>query len=357
MKGAIMAVTSGFFDAVDHDRLYNAEDVGSLLDGVISDGILGTYGGHFEVTHPSSGLNINVASGRGWFKNTWIKNDDDLILTAEENTYSYTRIDTVVIDVNKTDAVRANNILIVKGGSTAPALIDEAAHKQYPIADIKIDASEVIEITDRRTETPYATSPLMSIPLYPIGAIYISTSNRNPGELFGGTWKQLSGEFLIGCGDNDDPQHPSHFSPLNRGGQWVHKLSVENLPSHTHEISLTTGSTGTGIRTRYLDGTTDGPDAIPPTFMGWAKLTGELESLELSNYAPASWNYPYGYQGCGSLDQKPVVGPSPYSVTQTEITDPTHKHSVSGATLSTGSGIEFAITPPYFAVYMWERTG
>ena len=352
-----MAVTSGFFDAIDHDRLYNAEDVGSLLDGVISDGILGTYGGHFEVTHPSNGLNINVASGRGWFKNTWIKNDDDLTLTAEENTYSYPRIDTVVIDINKTDAVRANTILIVKGGSSAPTLIDEAAHKQYPIADIKVDASEIIEITDRRTETPYATSPLMSIPYYPIGAIYISTSNRNPGELFGGTWKQLSGEFLIGCGDNDDPSHPSHFSPLTRGGQWAYPINESNLPSHRHSINITTDSSATGIRTRYLDGSTDA-QLTPPTIMGWAKTTTGLDDITIHNYLPAAWNYPYGYQGCGSLDVVPDVGPSPYSTTQTELSDPTHSHSISGKhTGYVGGGEELTITPPYFAVYMWERTG
>ena len=347
-----MAVTSGFFDAVDHDRLYNAEDVGSLLDGVISDGILGTYGGHFEVTHQSSGLNINVASGRGWFKNTWIKNDDDLTLTAEENTYSYHRIDTVVIDINKTDAVRANTILIVKGGSSAPTLIDEAAHKQYPIADIKVDASEIIEITDRRTETPYATSPLMSIPLYPIGAIYISTSNRNPGELFGGTWKQLSGEFLIGCGDNDDPSHPSHFSPLTRGGQWAYPITESNLPSHRHSVNITTSSAQANVKTRRFDDSVEGN-----TVMGWAQQTKGLESLDISNYLPAAWNYPFGYQGCGALDQQPNVGPSPYATTQTELVDHTHAHSVSGNTGYTGGNEEFTITPPYFAVYMWERTG
>lgn len=349
-----MAVTSGFFDSIDHDRLYNAEDVGSLLDGIVSDGILNSYGDHFVVRHDDgAGLDITVGSGRGWFKNTWIKNDDTLTLTAEQNTLNATRIDTVVIDVNKTDAVRANNILIVKGGTSRPTLIDEAAHKQYPIADIKVDPSgmSISEVIDRRTETPYATSPLMSMPYYPIGAIYISVSNIEPSTLFGGTWEQISGEFLIGCGHNDDPQHPSSFAPLTRGGQWAYEITESNLPNHRHSINVTTSNSQANVKTRRFD-----DNVIGSTFMGWAQETKGLSDLGISNYLPAAWNYPFGYQGSGALDQEPVVGPSPYATTQTELIDETHAHSITNQyTGYVGSGEEFTITPPFFAVYMWVR--
>lgn len=36
--------------------------------------------------------------------------------------------------------------------------------------------------------------------IYPIGSIYISTSSTNPHDLFGGTWEQIKGRFLIGVG-------------------------------------------------------------------------------------------------------------------------------------------------------------
>jgi len=36
--------------------------------------------------------------------------------------------------------------------------------------------------------------------IYPVGAIYISTSNINPGTLFTGAWEQIKGRFLIGSG-------------------------------------------------------------------------------------------------------------------------------------------------------------
>ena len=35
-----MAVTSGFFNSVNHDRLYDAEQLSSIFDGIIIDGVM-----------------------------------------------------------------------------------------------------------------------------------------------------------------------------------------------------------------------------------------------------------------------------------------------------------------------------
>ena len=37
--------------------------------------------------------------------------------------------------------------------------------------------------------------------VYPVGAIYLSTSEVSPGTLFGGTWERLKDRMLIGAGD------------------------------------------------------------------------------------------------------------------------------------------------------------
>lgn len=36
--------------------------------------------------------------------------------------------------------------------------------------------------------------------VYPVGSIYISVNAANPGSMFGGTWEQISGRFLVGTG-------------------------------------------------------------------------------------------------------------------------------------------------------------
>ena len=38
--------------------------------------------------------------------------------------------------------------------------------------------------------------------IYPVGAIYISTSSTSPATLFGGTWERINGRFLVGAGSN-----------------------------------------------------------------------------------------------------------------------------------------------------------
>lgn len=41
---------SGFFDSINGDRRYNAEDFGRMFDGLITDGIVAGYGDAFSVS-------------------------------------------------------------------------------------------------------------------------------------------------------------------------------------------------------------------------------------------------------------------------------------------------------------------
>lgn len=59
-----------------------------------------------------------------------------------------------------------------------------------------------------------------------IGEIYISTSNENPSVRFGGTWKQIKDTFLLAAGDS--------YSLGSIGGEVIHTLTIDEMPSHTH---------------------------------------------------------------------------------------------------------------------------
>lgn len=343
-----MAVTSGYFNAIDHDRLYNAEDIGSLLDGIISDGILNTYGSHFEVTH-DTGLNVIVGSGRGWFKQTWIKNDDNITLTAESNTSGNPRYDTVAIDINKTDGVRANTIIIVKGTNdpSGAELIDEAAHKQYPVANIVIDGAggDIIDVIDRRNEI-YSQNALMIKPYWPIGSIFITLDiNFDPAVSLGGVWEQISGKFLIGCGGSDG------LEPGSTGGSWTHTIETKHLPAHNHVVDGRTYDDSANIKAYRLRDNED----RNLTFMGWANSENTYVAGGLVNHLPASWDYPYGYQGSPSLDTTPSMGPSAYTVDQLALRQNLHSHSLNITSKNTGGNTPIEIKPPYLAVFMWKR--
>ena len=47
-----MAVTYGFYNALNHDRLYDAIQMSSIFDGIIRDGIFSTIGDTMIVTSP-----------------------------------------------------------------------------------------------------------------------------------------------------------------------------------------------------------------------------------------------------------------------------------------------------------------
>lgn len=76
-------------------------------------------------------------------------------------------------------------------------------------------------------------------PYYPIGAIYMSVNNHNPGDIFGGVWEQIKDVFLLGCG--------SLYSNGSKGGEVSHKLTINEMPSHNHGAVSTSGSKNTSI--------------------------------------------------------------------------------------------------------------
>ena len=134
-----MTVTYGFYNSQNGDRKYNAEQMGSIFDGVINDGIYQSIGDHFAVS-PDSGDVVLVGSGRAWFNHTWTLNDASLPIECEPSDILLNRYDAIILEVNSTDSVRANTIKAVKGtpGSNPsyPTLINTETVHQYPLAYI-----------------------------------------------------------------------------------------------------------------------------------------------------------------------------------------------------------------------------
>lgn len=151
-----MSLTSGFFDSFNEDRKYNSLQFSSIFDGIISDGIYATYGDYFLVS-PVSGMNIKVGTGRAWLDHTWTLNDADYPLTVEDAEVVLKRIDTVIIEVDRSNSGRINRLRILKGTPSsvpvAPELTKTESLKQYPLADIlvKPNAKEIVaaDITNR----------------------------------------------------------------------------------------------------------------------------------------------------------------------------------------------------------------
>lgn len=169
-----MAFDFGFYNAVDHDRVYNAVQFGEMFDGLINDGIYATIGQAFSV-RPGGGMNVIVGTGRAWFNRTWNVNSSEMSLTIDVSDLLLPRYDAVILEVDKRLSSRTNSIKVLKGTpATTPVLPtltydDGAGLYQYLLASVyvKENAQEIlksnIENFMGRDRTPFVTGILQSI--------------------------------------------------------------------------------------------------------------------------------------------------------------------------------------------------
>lgn len=88
--------------------------------------------------------------------------------------------------------------------------------------------------------------------IYPVGSIYISTSSTSPATLFGGTWNQIQGKFLVANGNGYNPGSSSTGSSVT--------LETKNA-RHSHTFGGTEQSVSTGVALDFSS-STDGYYAL-----------------------------------------------------------------------------------------------
>lgn len=155
-----MSFASGFFNSVDHDRLYDATDISRLFDGLIRDGIFASIGDCLVVKQ-SNQMNVTVGTGRAWFNHTWSYNDALYPVTIPPSEILMDRIDAIVLEINSVEAVRANSIKLIKGTPSStpakPALTNTKEVHQYPLAYVTV-GKEVTSIRQADIENCVGTS-------------------------------------------------------------------------------------------------------------------------------------------------------------------------------------------------------
>lgn len=161
-----MAFTYGFFNSLNGDRKYTAEQLSSIFDGLITDGVFDSIG-DILATVPGSGMQVIVKSGKAWFNRTWSYNDAPMPLTIPAADVTLKRYDAVVLEVNTETATRANSIKIVSGnpGSdpSKPTLTNTEKVHQHALAYILVNAGATsinagnIENVIGKTECPFVT--------------------------------------------------------------------------------------------------------------------------------------------------------------------------------------------------------
>lgn len=169
-----MSFSFGFYNALNHDRLYDAIQVSEIFDGLIRDGVYSTIGDHYVVKASENENEVIVGSGRAWFDHTWNKNDADLPITAPLPDLLMKRYDALVIDINANVASRTNQITWVEGTPSLntpvkPTLTNTTDHHQYPLCYILRTANnntiiqDDIENTIGTDECPFVTGILQQV--------------------------------------------------------------------------------------------------------------------------------------------------------------------------------------------------
>ena len=135
--------------------------------------------------------------------------------------------------------------------------------------------------------------------VYPIGSIYMNVNSTNPGTLFGGTWEQIQGKFLLGMS--------SSYPAGSQGGEASHTLTTEEMPSHGHNPANQSG------------------------YYGF--ITNSKKAFEVGDMGPQSGSGRY----------------YPYSTAAFDVS----RNTLTG---TTGGGNSHNNMPPYLSIYIWKRT-
>ena len=161
-------ITSGFFNSINHDRVYNAEEMSNYFEGLVTNGIYEMIGGAFEVkaAETTEKLAVNVATGRAMIDCRWIRSDSVLSITLDDSDLQIDRIDSIIIKLDLTN--REMTVELVKGSLASnpepPTLENTDTTKYLRVANIKVNHGATSltqsDVADRRgtTDCPYVTT-------------------------------------------------------------------------------------------------------------------------------------------------------------------------------------------------------
>jgi hypothetical protein len=157
-----MALTYGFFDSVNGDRKYSADDISNYFLKLISNGVFATPSNAMQV-QPSSGMTVQVTAGWAFINCKWLNNSAPYLLTCDAADVAMRRIDRVVLKLDPSVGVRAISMYIKKGtpaasGATPPALTRvDGGVWELSLAQINIPAGTTeitaAHIEDEREDT------------------------------------------------------------------------------------------------------------------------------------------------------------------------------------------------------------
>lgn len=194
--------------------------------------------------------------------------------------------------------------------------------------------------------------------IYPVGSIYLSTNNTNPGTFWGGTWVAWgSGRVPVGVNTND-----SNFNTVEKtgGAASINLAHSHTVNSHAHTISHTHPTSNHTLTVSEIPGHTHGEYLSMIFDVG----TGRCESRPLASQQTNNkntGNYKTFQQTAGAFSYE-----SGHLQTGSTGGGQGHNHGNTGGSSTSNSGSASpgtnsklgnqSVLQPYITCYMWKRT-
>lgn len=196
------------------------------------------------------------------------------------------------------------------------------------------DAVNFSQLSTLQTSVEEVTGGLPAV-IFPVGAIYITAGNTNPGTFLGGTWAQIAeGRTLIGVGTLSGNTYAAGAT----GGAASVSLTIGQMPAHDHG-----GATGAQSADHTHSGTV-------------SSAGGHTHATNIKRWAEGEIS-PGGYQTTTALSraddeiQTDSAGNHTHTITL-DNSSASHAHAVT----TQGGGGAHENRMPYLAVYFWQRT-
>lgn len=155
-----MSITFGFFDSIDGDRKYSADDFTRFLGNLVSDGVIASPSNGLQV-QANEGMTVKVTAGWAYIQGHYVHNDTDLYLTLDASDIVRNRCDRIVVRLIR--AERRIEIAVKKGESLEvgnpylPALQRDADIWELSLAYVFVyaNSTEITQglIADERPDT------------------------------------------------------------------------------------------------------------------------------------------------------------------------------------------------------------
>lgn len=167
--------------------------------------------------------------------------------------------------------------------------------------------------------------------LYPVGSIYMNVNNVEPSAIFGGSWERMpSGRMLVNSGDG--------FNLGQVGGEKEHRLTEDELASHSHDVN-------------NINGNTTSTAKLVGKFSSSIRPNGDITDVPYRNgFGIVSKESEYGVHAKDGGNSLPG---------RNYVIDASHSHTVdlNISMLPSGKNQPHNNMPPYIVVNMWKRIG